>query len=380
MLTLACQSGENASTQPSTPVKKSEDAATPKACPPKFALELTISEEAQERAGVVMAKAQGVPARVSTMIPAELQADPARVAHVSALVSGQLVAVHAEVGSRVKAGDPLAILRSIELGQARSALVRAQANLEVSQANFRRQEELQKANIGSRREYVEAQARVRREEAELTAAQRSLGVYGRGGSGSDIPIRAPIDGYVVARHATMGEVVHPSDELFELTDVDKVWAIGRLGQKQVASAAVGVPVTLYLDGLNDRTWTGIIDYVAPTLDATTRTLQVRVIFDNPDGALRAGMFGELALGRTGAHADELQAQVDAQAIATIDGQEYIFVPQGNDKFRAVPVSVTPAIHQRVQVRSGLNIGDAYVASGAFVLKSELLRSELVSGE
>lgn len=338
-----------------------------------------VSREALERSGIRIESALAVPAAGGIEVPAEVQAEPDRQAHVSSVVSGQVARVTASVGDRVEAGRTLAVIRSVALGEARAQAARARANVEVAQANFRRQEELQREGIGAERQFLEAQAELRRAQAEQSAAERALEVYGRGGSGSEVTIKSPIAGRVISRHATVGEVVAPSDVLFEIVDISRVWVVGRVYQQNAGAIHEGASTVLTLQALSGRTFTAPLDYVAPSLDERTRTLPVRVVLDNPDGVLRPGLFGTLSISPAGATGGNVPA-VSSSALQRLGEETVVFVPADEEgEFRAVSVTVASRGGDLVRLRSGLAAGDRYVAEGAFVLKSELSRGELGEG-
>src|SRR5690606_19809361 len=133
------------------------------------------------------------------------------------------------------------------------------------------------------RQFFEAQAELRRAQAEQSAAERALEVYGRGGSGSEVTSKSPIAGRVISRRASVGEVVGPSDVLFEIVDISRVWVVGRVYQQNIGAIDEGASTIVTLQALSGRTFTAPLDYVAPSLDERTRTLPVRVTLDNPDG-------------------------------------------------------------------------------------------------
>ena len=338
-----------------------------------------ISLKAIERSGIEIAVVREEEFTGGIDLPAEVRAEPDRTAHISPLVSGQLASVEASVGARVEEGSVLATLRSVEFGASRSALPRARANVDVARSNFERQQELQREGIGARRNYLEAQAQLRRAEAELTAAQRALEVYGRGGSGSTVPIRSPIAGQIVERHATVGEVVGPEDVLFQIIDIGRVWVVGRAYQQHAGAIRAGAPAVVVLQAYPGRSWEGVIDYVAPVLDESTRTLPVRVMLDNPEGHLRPGLFGTLSITPAGAESEAVPV-IETEAVQTIEGQTVVFVPgEEEGEFHATSVVLGNESRGRVPVVRGLSPGDRYVARGAFVLKSELMRGELGDG-
>lgn len=338
-----------------------------------------ISREAIERMGVRVSTVEAIPLVGGIDVPAEIQAEPNRLAHVSSVVSGQIARVTASVGDRVEAGQTLAVIRSVELGEARAQAARAGANVEVAQANFRRQEELQREGIGSERQFVEAQAELKRAQAEQAAAGRALEVYGRGGSGSEVIIKSPIAGRVTERHATMGEVVAPSDVLFQITDIAHVWAVGRVYQQNAGQVHEGARATLTLQAYPGRAWQGQLEYVAPALDERTRTLAVRMALDNPGGELRPGLFGTLSISPAGGSSENVPV-IRADALQRLGEDMVVFVPVTEEgEFRAVTVATGERSGGLLRVLSGLSVNDRYVSEGGFVLKSELQRGELGEG-
>ncbi len=338
-----------------------------------------IDPAAVKRMGIEVATVEASAAVGGIAVPAEIQAESDRVAHISSVVSGQLASVTASVGDHVEPKQVLAKVRSIELGQARAQADRARANLQAAKADFARQEDLRKEGIGAQKKLVAARAELARAHAEVSAANRALEVYGRGGSGSEVAIRSPIAGQIVERHASLGEVVEPSQVLFQVTDIKSVWAVGRVYQQNAGQVEVGAAASLTLQAHPGRSWQGTLDYVAPTLDEQTRTLAVRMVLDNPEGVLRPGLFGEISIAKDSGQA-KTAPFIRADALQKVGNDLVVFVPEPEiGSFHAVPVSVGQRSQGRVQVISGLKVGDKYVSAGAFVLKSERLRGELGEG-
>ena len=341
-----------------------------------------ISKEAVARSGIRLATVVEEAVVSGLQVPAEVQAEPDREAHVSSVVAGQLAEVAVSVGDQVAAGQTMAVIRSVALGEARAQVARARAGVEVARANFRRQEELRREGIGAERHYLEAQAELRKAEAAQSSAERAIEVYGRGGRGSEVVLTSPIAGRVVSRHATIGEVVAPSAVLFKVTDIARVWVVGRVYQQQAALVREGAGATFVLQSYPDRTFAGNIDYVAPALDERTRTLPVRVTLDNAEGLLRPGSFGTLSItssGDGGARAETMPA-VKVGALQRLGADTVVFVPgDETDEYFALTVDVAGRAGGLARLRQGLNVGDRYVVDGAFVLKSELSRGELGEG-
>ncbi len=337
-----------------------------------------LSEAARAKAGVRLVAVSSGTLRGGLEVPAEVQLNPDRVAHVSPLVAGKLLSIHATVGDMVAADQQLATLRSVELGRARAEVSRARAMRNVARKNLDRQKRLRKAGINSERNLLMAQFEVAEADAEQDAAASRLRVYGvGGGSGPDMSLSSPIAGAILERHATQGENVSQDDNLFVVADLSVVWVIGRVYEQQIAQVSIGMAATLTLVAYPGRSWTGKVDYLASALDKETRTLAVRVEIPNPDGVLRPGLFGTLRLagaaGTDGVLVPELAVQM-------MEGRSVVFVPGEHEgEFEAVTITVGRTSNAYTEVLAGLTPGTQVVAQGAFVLKSELMRGELGHG-
>ncbi|HBQ17745.1 MAG TPA: hypothetical protein DEF51_43655 [Myxococcales bacterium] len=336
-----------------------------------------LSAAAIERAGVRVEEATSMAFGGAVRVPAEVQSDPDRIVHVAPLVEGQVSEVRVSVGQRVNEGDVLAVLRSVTLGETRASLAEAQAQLSVAQANYDRQQELVEQGIGAQRALVEADGALRTARARVSGLRNRTRVYGRGGSGATTLLRSGIAGEVVQRHATVGEVVGPDRTLFVVADNSRVWIVGSVYPQDIGAVSTGAEVTFVVSDLPDQSWQGPLTWVSPMMDEETRTLPIRLELDNEDGALRPGLFGLIRVPRTG---QDLVVTVAATSVQEVDGSSVVFIP-GHEpgEFEVHPVTVGGRDAGRVAIVEGLEPGDEYVAEGAFVLKSQLLRGELGEG-
>lgn len=340
-----------------------------------------ISEIGLERSGI-----RSEPVRLEQLIggidvPAEVELNPNRTAHVTPMVAGQIDEVHVSLGDSVEANQALATMRSVALGEARSSVANARAGVEVARANFVRQEELKREGIGSQRAYLEAQGELRSAESDLAAANERLHVYGgRKGAGSTTTIRSPLSGTVIERHATTGEVVSEGSSLFMVSDLTRVWVVGRVYEQDVAAARKGAPAVVSLQAYPGKEWPGEVSYVSHTLDPHTRTIDIRVELDNPEGTLRPGLFGRISLSPESDRADRIPV-IPLSAVQRVDGQTLVFVAADEPGvFRPTFVTLGAQTRGKVEVRDGVLEGEQVVVSGAFTLKSEWLRGRLSEGD
>lgn len=354
---------------------------------------IELDPKAVERSGIRIAKAEANGVASAVEVPAEVQFNPDRIAHVTPLVPGQLVEVFVDLGDSVEPGDRLAKFRSVEFGRARSKLERAKSMVDVATAAFDRQKKLRELRISSEQSFLEAQQALTEARAELNAARSELSVMGaKRGAGADDIIRAPISGTVVERHATRGEYVRPEDKLFVIGDLSEVWVMGRVPERDVGALSVGDPTRINLVADSSRTWEGTIDYIASRLDEDTRTLQVRTRLNNEDRALRPGLFGTMQLRKAavpGASGDNQRVvTLPENAVQELGDAKVVFIPVPDDgddahgssvKFEIVEVTTGVRADGMVEILEGVELGQAVVVDGAFVLKSQKMRSELGHG-
>lgn len=339
-----------------------------------------LTPAAVERSGIRVDEAKTREHIDAIRLPAEVRLDPDRTAHITPLVSSQVAEVKAKLGDKVDKGQPLVVLRSVELGEARADVASARAGVEVAQDAFERQKQLLDSGVGAQRAYKEAEGEVKKAKARLTSASARSRVYGGGkGGGANTVVVSPLVGTVIERHAAPGEIASPGESLFVIADVRRVWVVGRAYEKDIAEVQVGASATTYLEAYPNRSWNGVVEYVSPVMDEKTRTAEVRVELENAESLLKAGLFGSLAVARlTDGGAAALA--LPESAVQSVRGRDVVFVPgKEPGEYRAVPVTPGARAAGWVAILGGVTAGQKVVVDGAFTLKSTLLAGEIGEG-
>ena len=339
--------------------------------------EVELSPEAIERAGIRVAAAERRALTGGVAIPADVQFEPSSTAHVGPIVPGRITKVAAALGDRVRRGQLWGVVASSDVSSARARLDQARARLAAAESTLRRQQQLSTEGIGAQRSLIDAEAQVGELRAEVEGAQRQLSVFGSGSAG-ELLLTSPIDGVIVAVHATLGETATPDQAAFIVTDPTKVWVRGNVPELELSRVQNGSAALVRLHAFPDVAMPGTVTYVAPALDERTRSLPIRVSLQAPDARLRSGLFGSIEL--VGGTADERVLVVPIDAVATLNGQQVVFVPADEPNgFRPQPVSLGRRAGGFFEVRSGLTEGARLAVSGAFTLKSALQSGELSEG-
>lgn len=182
-----------------------------------------------------------------------------------------------------------------------------------------------------------------------------------------IRVYAPQDGVVVQLGVGEGMYITPDQTLMTLSDLATVWVIADVFESQSDRVRPGMKAEARLAHLPDRVWTGQVDYIYPELDPTTRTLRVRLRFDNPDLALRPNMFASITLA---GQAREQVLVVPSEAVIRTGRSDRVVLALGGGRFRAVPVTVGKSDGERTEILGGIDDAAEVVASGQFLIDSE----------
>ncbi len=324
----------------------------------------------------------------------EVRFDERRVTHLSPRIEGTVRRVHATLGERVRRGQALVELESVQIGEAESDYLSAQASLRLARASAERQEQLRKEQISSEKEWLAArqeleaaQIRARASEEKLARLGVARGdverLAGAGRSAGDggLVVRAPADGIVLEMHAVPGELVKPEASVITIGDVSSVWVWADLHEDQLgrvldAQRAGRLRADVLVKAFPDATFPGTVDFVGPTMDERTRTVKVRVAAANPDAKLRAGMFASVRIFLPGA--EEALAVPSASVLAD-EGRSFVFVHHHGEYWIRRPVEPGRRWADWVEVTRGLSGGETLAADGAFLLKSDVLRAKMGAG-
>ena len=233
-----------------------------------------------------------------------------REVKVFPIVGGIVTKVHAELGTAVKRGAPLATIFSAELAEAQTKYLSAKAMVEADHQKLERTKQLVEIGAASRQELEEVTAVHTSHATEAEAARQRLLLLGltrkqvetlksASQALATVVVPAPMDGVITERSANPGQVVAMGEALFVVTDLSEVWAVGDLYEQDFPHVRVGSDATLMTLAYPDLTLRGRVTYIDPRVDPQTRTAKVRVEVPNPEGHLRLGMYVTMAFSTAG---------------------------------------------------------------------------------
>lgn len=315
-------------------------------------------------------------------VPSRVQVDEERTAHIGSYVTGRITDLFVILGDYVKPGQPLARITSPDLTNAQLAYLRALSRVVVTSKALERAKHLLVADAIPVAEVERRQSEMEIAQAELSAASDQLRLFGMGDAeitilnkkGKILPwldIKATREGYVIARNVLVGQVVQPSDPLFQVADLSHVWVVGDVPEQIARDVELDQHVEIFVPALNQQL-DGIIIFVSDTVNRLTRTVMTRVMVENPERKLKPDMLANMHI----TDSDHKVLVVPESAVVRELNQDYVFVALTENEFHRVPVELAKEVANLRPVVNGLTIEQRIVTSGAFHLDSERKLAEL----
>jgi len=350
----------------------------------------------QHEEGVVrLTKEQVATAKVTTVLAAmravssEIQATAEIVppddgiARIGSKISGRITKLPVSVGAMVKAGQLIAVVDSPELGTTKAEYLAAAAQSRLTRETADREKILFEKKISAEQDYRVAEAEATKARAAKEAAEARLHTLGFSDaqllrftaeqhSSSSIMVTTPIAGVIVERPVSLGQVIQPQDTVGVVMDLRTVWMQVDAYERDLAQLSIGQKVTAVVPAWREREFVGDIQSIGAVVDRRSRTVKVRVVIPNPDGALKPGMFAKVRLAGSKGEARE-GLFVPSAAVQRDGDKSIVFVPLGDTEFQVRDVETGVSADGWVQITRGVAAGEKVVTTGAFQLKSEARR-------
>lgn len=344
---------------------------------PGTRVRLASADTARE-AGILTRRVERRHFARSLEVVGQLDFNQNRLAQLSARTDALLMEARVDVGDDVKAGQPLLALTSPSVGQDKGRLSAAEARLEMARAALARAETLVERGISPRKNLEQARAEFAAAEGEREAARAALSAAGasQGSHEGRYNLSAPFSGTVVARDAVAGRHVSAGQTLLQVADLSTLWAQLEVPEADAGMVRAGQKVQLTFEGVPGEVREATLTRVGASVDPATRTVRARVELPNPDRSLKAGLFLRARIQVAAEHEALL---VPREAIQRAEGRALVFVKKDAGLYEPVPVELGAGTRDEVEVVKGLAPGVEVVTTGAFLLKTEILKESIGAG-
>jgi len=289
-------------------------------------------------------------------------------------VGGPVSRILAVPGQRVKAGQPMLEVSSPDYSQLLDAYLKAADSSRLANKNYARAQDLYQHHAIAERDLEQAESDRNQAQADLNAADQGMKILGiknpadlaKAPSSAQVPVLAPISGEVVERLVSPGQVVQAGQtQAFTISDLSTVWVLANVYQADLAFVRSGDDVVVNTDAYPNA-FHGRISYVSPALDPNTRTLQARIVVDNPGGRLKRDMYCTVTV--TAGSISNAVAVPDSSVLRDDNNQPFVYVAVGANQFGRRDVEIGQSQNSRTQILKGISIGERVVGDGSLFLQ------------
>ncbi len=326
---------------------------------------------AQQQAGMIIQ-----PLAVSTALVAAVEKPDAlkltgtvegmTSAVVSSRFAGKVDRVLVEDGQAVREGEVLLRMDTVELANAvriaQNNVRQLEANYHIVQADYQRYSNLIARNAVTKQQLESAEARMITSRTEVENAYVNLSTAQK--QIADGSIESPVSGVVANKAATMGQVVSPGATLLTVEQIDQVYVVVNVEQKDIDMARLGAEATVTVDTYPDKVFKGSVAVINPVAGNESRMFRVKIKIENQEQLLKPGMFAQAAL-LSGVQQTVLAAP--RSAVIVQKGLSYVYtVENGHAKKTRVETGVL--MDDRIEIKTGLSSGAAVITDNLDKIK------------
>lgn len=343
---------------------------------------LTIDAASEAAHHIRLASAYRTKTAGSVAATASVEPDANGIAQITTRIPARVVKLLASPGDTIKSGQPLAILSSIEMGEAKAEYLKTRSLEAIAAQNLKREKDLYAKQISSLKDLLAARAAHDTAQAQYEAARDKLTLLipsdqlarvkwsHKTGSLSDFPLTSPIQGTLVRRDLIVGEAVASDRPLMTVINLDKVWVNTNIYESDLSAVQIGDRATIQAVAYPDRNFEGHVFYIADEVDRRTRAVLARIEVPNPNHLLKPGMFAHVLIeGGGGSHE---AVAVPASAVFGYQGGKIVFIAVGPNRYQARSVVLGGETASGVEILTGLAQGEKVVTNGGLALKGLLI--------
>jgi membrane fusion protein, heavy metal efflux system len=289
-------------------------------------------------------------------------------------VGGPVSRILVTPGQQVTQGQPMLYVTSPDYSVLRSAYVKARDAFQLADKFYKRDQDLFAHKAIAEADLEQAESTRAQAEADVQSSEQAMRILGISNpddllnkpATSEVALLAPLAGEVVERLCSPGQLLAAGGtQCFTLSKMSSVWVLVNIYQNDVAYVHVGDDVTIDNEAYPGEV-RGKIQYIAPALDPTTRTLQARIEASNPGERLKKDMYVTAEV-RAGVIRNALMVP-DAAVLRDTENMPYVYLETGNNQFARRMVTLGETQAGKTQITAGLQASDKIVGDGSLFLQ------------
>lgn len=367
---------------------------------------IQISPKAVHQSGITTVVVDTRSVSNEILTTGEIKASENRVFQIGSFAPGRVIRDNVILGDYVQRGQTLAVVQNTEVAKIQADYIhelhqneidvqQAKTRLALAQKTLEREQRLLAEGISPRKDYLQAQTDTALAQSELQGQQEHrvhiqaegkalLGAYGMNPGRvhsetiqTGTPVIAPKAGVITRKNITLGAMVTPETPMYEVADLSQVWLDVTVYPKDLPALHTGQLIRFTSDSLPGQVFSGQINYIPPTANEASHTFVARAFLENPEGLLKPGTFGQIAI-----QLPEQQNKpfVPEEAVQKYGRETFVFKVLGSGKYQKQTVQLAGPVTGGYLVNAGIQPGDRIVSKGSFTLKAEMLKSQFAEEE
>ena len=282
-------------------------------------------------------------------------------------IAGRVTKIFAQIGDKVKLGQPLVMIDSPEFGQANADLIKSESDLTLKRQAFDRAKTLYEGEVIAKKEFENAEADLKQTEAEHQRALNRLKNYGVSKNNNFI-LSTKVSGVVTERQVNPGSEVNPSNAnpLFVVSDPKKLWVNVEIPEKDLDKVHVKQHLKIEASAYPNESFQATVIMISKVLNPDTRRVIVRCSLDNPDEKLKPEMY----VYATPLDDEATLIHVPNDAVITEGVKNFVFIEKSPGEIEKRLVKVTFQGHKETYLSEGVREGELVIITGTLLLNSE----------
>jgi len=298
---------------------------------------------------------------------------------LSSPLSGLVKTVRGRLGEAVRANQPLLTIQSAEIGTAYSDFVKAESDWQLAQRSFQLASDLYQVKAIPQKEFEQAENDFMKTQAEYQRARGRLRILKISERELDKPpeqrtltarfdVKAPLDGIIVEKSVTVGQLVEPAKVLYTIANPDLLQAVGEIYERDLRLIKPGMTASVRVESFPDIVFPATIAYIGDVVDAETRTIKIRCDVTNLGHKLKNDMFVRIHLDVSG---QTLALALPQSALIRMGDKTFIFIQHNPEEYERREVVTGPVLGEQIEIQGGARSGERAVVKGGLLLQGAL---------
>lgn len=300
----------------------------------------------------------------------KITTDNNRLIEVFPVVGGNVISVSVELGDYVNKGDVLATIRSTEVAGYEKELRDAENDLLIAENNQKVAQEMFEGKLATERDVLEAKSQLEKARSQLNRIRETYQIYNIK-PGSIFEVVAPISGFVVEKNINQDMQLRSdrSDNIFDIAQIDQVWAIANVNESDINEVRLGVDAEVTTLSYKEKVFHGQVDKIFNIIDPTTKAMKVRIKLDNKDYLLKPEMRASIRISYS---EEPSMIAVPSPAIIFDKSKNFVVVFEDRYNVEVRNVEVFRQVGDQTYISAGLEEGEKVITRNQLLIYDALV--------